>query len=129
MQHGNLVRAARQAGITRQAHYLWLKRPNYAEAFRKTQTQAGEYIESIAVDRATDGWLDPVFYQGQKCGQVRRYDSGLLQFLLRGMLPEKYGAQRTEVSGPQGTPIQHKIQIEFIKPGDTDSNREQSQVP
>jgi hypothetical protein len=28
----------------------------------------------------------------------------LLQFLLRGMMPERYGVHRHEVSAPQGTP-------------------------
>jgi hypothetical protein len=47
---------------------------------------------------------------------VRRYDSGLMQLLLRGMMPDKYGMQRAEISGPQGEPIQAKIEVVFVKP-------------
>ena len=48
--------------------------------------------------RATEGFREPVFYQGKLCGWVRRFDGGLAQFLLRGAMPEKYGT-KTQVSG------------------------------
>jgi len=38
--------------------------------------------------------------------------------LLRGMLPEKYGA-RTEITGAQGAPLQAQITVQFVRPGDT----------
>ena len=50
-----------------------------------------------------------------QCGTVTRYDGGLMQFLLRGMMPERYGA-KTELTGPQGAPIQAKIEVVFVKP-------------
>ena len=112
----NVTVAARRAGVGRRAHYSWLEEDsNYAEAFRKVRVQAGEYLEGVGVDRATKGWLEPVYYQGARCGSVRRYDGGLLQFLLRGLLPEKYG-QKTEISGPQGAPLQAKVEVVFVKP-------------
>ena len=130
MEHCNLVRAARQAGIDRQTHYNWLKRsPGYREAFEKRKKRGAEYLESVAVERATDGWTEPIYYQGEKCGSVRRFDGSMLQFLLRGMMPEKYGAQRTEISGPQGGPIQTTVKVIFVEPGDTDNHREHGQLP
>src|SRR2546422_1875861 len=113
----NVVRSASLAGITRRTHYRWLEKcPRYAAVFQKTRLAAAEYLESECVDRATRGWLEPVFYQGAKCGTVRRFDGGLAQFLLRGMMPEKYGA-KTEISGPQGQPVQAKIEVVFVRPG------------
>jgi hypothetical protein len=85
--------------------------------------QAGEHLETVAVERATKGWLEPIYYQGARCGSVRRYDGGLLQFLLRGTLPEKYG-HKTEISGPEGAPLQAKVEVVFIKPHDA-GNRDQ----
>lgn len=73
------------------------------------------------MERATKGWLEPVFYQGARCGSVRRFDGSLLQFLLRGMLPEKYG-HKTEISGPEGQPLQAKIEVVFVKPDDSSSS-------
>ena len=113
----NIARAAERAGITRDTHYKWMEKvPRYAMVFEKTKRAAAEYLECVAVERASDGWLEPVYYQGNECGQVRRYDSGLMQLLLRGMMPEKYGMTRTEVSGPQGEPMQAKIEVVFVKP-------------
>src|SRR5215831_1440150 len=66
---------------------------------------------------ASVGWEEDVFYQGAKCGTVTRYDSGLMQLLLKGFLPEKYG-NKTEISGPQGAPVQARIEIVFVRPGD-----------
>jgi hypothetical protein len=112
----NVVRSASLAGITRNTHYRWLEKcPKYAAVFQKTKLAAAEYIESECVDRATRGWLEPVYYQGARCGSVRRFDGGLAQFLLRGMLPEKYG-HKTEITGPQGAPVQAKIEVVFVKP-------------
>jgi hypothetical protein len=38
---------------------------------------------SVAVKRAVEGWLEPVFFKGRQCGWVRKYDHSLLMFLIR----------------------------------------------
>lgn len=111
----NLLQAAKRAGIERRTHYFWLEKPRYAAEFAQCKRLAADYLESEAVRRAAKGWLEPVMYQGTQVSTVRRYDGGLMQFLLRGMMPEKYGA-RTEVSGPQGKPIEARIEVVFVKP-------------
>lgn len=112
----SISEASRVAKVDISNHCRWYrKNPKYAAAFDKRKETAGQYLEAIGIGRAADGWLEPVFYQGNPCGEVRRFDSGLLQFLLRGMLPEKYGA-RTEISGPQGAPMQARIEVVFVKP-------------
>lgn len=114
----NVVRAAAAAGIPRSTHYFWLEKDSkYREAYAKRRIRAGDYLESEAVDRATRGWVEPVFYQGAKCGSVRRYSDGLLMLLLRGAKPELYG-NKTEISGPQGAPIEAKIEVIFVRPGE-----------
>jgi hypothetical protein len=112
-------RAAEVANVDRASHYRWLRRdPKYAAGFQRRRDIAGQFLEAEAITRAGDGWLEPVFYQGAECGTVRRFDSGLMQFLLRGLMPEKYGA-RHEISGPAGAPLQAKIEVVFVKPDDT----------
>lgn len=87
----NLTASAAAAGIGVRQHYRWLERyPKYAAAFERAQLVAADYLESCAIERATIGWEEPVFYQGDECGRVRRFDGGLMQFLLRGAKPEKY---------------------------------------
>jgi hypothetical protein len=117
-------RAAELANLDRQDHYRWYRKDaKYAKAFERRKEIAGHYLETEAITRAGDGWLEPVYYQGAPCGEVRRFDSGLMQFLLRGLLPEKYGS-RTEITGAQGEPIQAKIEVVFVKPGDTSGDRQ-----
>jgi hypothetical protein len=114
----SVARAATLAKVDRHDHYRWFRKyTNYARAFDQAKAIAGHYLETDAITRAGEGWDEPVYYQGAVCGQVRRYDSGLMQFLLRGLLPEKYG-YRTEISGPQGAPIQAKIEVVFVRPDD-----------
>lgn len=115
----SVTSAAEAAGVGRASHYRWIRKsPKYAAAFQKRKQIAGDYLEAEAIARAGEGWLEPVYYQGAVCGEVRRFDSGLMQFLLRGLLPEKYGS-KTEISGPAGAPQQAKIEVVFVRPGET----------
>lgn len=112
----DIKRAAALAGLQRSFHYRWMRADKaYAAAFQSRKDEAFHFLEAEAIDRAGNGWMEDVYYQGDVCGQVRRFDSGLMQFLLRGMAPEKYGA-KTEISGPQGTPVQAKIEVVFVNP-------------
>jgi hypothetical protein len=107
--------AAEKAHVDSSTHFRWVRRDSqYAAAFKRRRETAGAFLEAEAITRAGEGWLEPVYYQGDVCGEVRRFDSGLMQFLLRGMMPEKYGA-KTEISGPQGAPLQAKIEVVFVK--------------
>lgn len=113
-----MVVAAQNAGIQRNSHYRWRRKyPEYAERFAVQQALAAEYFESECIDRAIRGKPEPVYYQGKRCGTITRYSDGLAQFILRGLMPEKYG-NKTEISGPQGQPIQAKIEVVFVKPGE-----------
>jgi hypothetical protein len=80
----------------RRAHYRWLEVPEYAEAFRATVPQVVELLEAAAWVRAVDGWDEPVYQGGQMVGTVKRFDGGLLKFLLRGNIPDKYGEKITQ---------------------------------
>jgi hypothetical protein len=116
---GNITRAAERVGISKEIHYQWMKKfPKYVEAFREAKNIAAEYLESVAVERASEGWLEPVYYQGASCGEVRRYSDGLMMLLLRGMMPEKYGYNKTEVTGPAGGPIETRITVTYVDPAE-----------
>jgi len=87
---GTITRAAEIAKVTRQAHYLWMKDPEYAEAFAQAEQQACDRLEQEARRRAVEGVEEPVFHRGKQCGVVRKYSDTLLIFLLKGAMPEKY---------------------------------------
>ncbi len=103
---GSITRAAQAAGIDKTMHYRWAKKsPAYRAAFEAAAGEFGDELEAEAIRQAKEGVLTPVFYQGQKCGALRVFSPGLMQFLLRGFKPQKY-SNRTEISGPEGGPIE-----------------------
>lgn len=88
---GNVTDAAGHAGLNRCALYRARANNRAFGLAWETALELGiEAIEDEAVRRATEGWLDPVFYQGKVCGQARKYSDGLLMFLLKARKPEVY---------------------------------------
>ncbi len=112
----NITKSAKLAGIKPRRHYVWLeKSPEYKAAFERAKPIAAQYLEDKAIEGATDGWLEPIFYQGKKVGSVRRFDLGGRQFLLRGAMPEKYGS-KVEVTGKNGAPLESRVEVVFVTP-------------
>lgn len=105
---GNVSKACQAAEISRFSHYEWLKNdPDYVEAVAKAAEDAADVLEEEARRRAFEGVDEPVFYQGDVCGTVRKYSDTLLIFLLKGAKPQKFRENlRAEVSGPNGGPVQ-----------------------
>jgi hypothetical protein len=110
----NITKSAKAAGVGVRQHYRWLEKyPKYRAAFERAQVVAAQWLEDKAVEGATDGWLEPVFYQGMPVGAVRRFDLSMRQFLLRGAKPDKY-RQSAELTGPGGGPIEAKLEVVFV---------------
>lgn len=98
LKMGQPVRAAcRYAGVHYSTHYDWLKwadeeKPgpfvDYANAVREAAVEGEQLHLSVIVSAAKDGeWRASVE-------------------ALRFMRPEEYARQRTEISGPDGGPVQ-----------------------
>lgn len=86
----NLSTAAKIAGVDRNIHYKWLEDPEYVAAFDIAHKEACDAIDQEIYRRGAKGFLEPVFYQGKKVSDVRRYDSTLLIFFAKGLMPDKY---------------------------------------
>ena len=113
----DITAAAAAAKIDRSNHYSWLKQSEkYRAAFDRARIEVADAIEAAAIRRARDGVLEPVFYQGIKCGAIRRYPEGTAMFILRGLKPEVYG-QKAEITGAGGQAI--RVEVEFVKPEPT----------
>jgi len=107
---GTVTHAAELAGISRTSHYQWMENQEYVEKFREAEKQACDRLEQEVRRRAVTGVLEPVFYQGEQCGTVRKYSDTLLIFATKGALPQKYRENVSmEVSGPGGGPIDMRI--------------------
>src|SRR5262245_40353683 len=73
---GQVRAACVHAGVDRSMHYHWLKQdPAYHAAFHEAQAQAGDWLEEVAMQRATEG---------------EHPSDVLLIFLLKAAKPEKY---------------------------------------
>src|SRR5438105_14844033 len=89
---GQTVSAAAQtAGYSRRAVYDRRKAdPAFRQRWDEAVAVAIERLEAEADRRAVEGVLEPVFYQGIECGQVRRYSDTMLIFRLKALKPETY---------------------------------------
>lgn len=102
------VRAAAQAsGISRAQVYRWRETmPTFAADWDEALDDALDVLEAAAWQRAQAGVLEPVYQQGEKVGEVRRYSDTLLIFLLKANRPKKYrDTYRVEATGADGGPM------------------------
>lgn len=90
-RHANISLAARASRIDRHQHYEWLQTDSdYAARFAEAHQAACDAIDAEIFRRGVTGVLEPVWFQGQRCGTVRRYDSTLLIFFAKALQPAKY---------------------------------------
>ena len=86
---GNVSEAARCAGVARTTPYAWRDEDeSYARSWADAEAEATDALEAEARRRAKDGWLEPVFYQGEQCGEVRKYSDTMLSLLLKAHSPK-----------------------------------------
>jgi len=84
--------AAKAAGIRPAQHEKWLaKDAKYWQAFADVQEVVAETLQDQAVQRAMEGWEEPVLYRGRLCGTIRHHSDRLLLFLLKAWKPEEWG--------------------------------------
>lgn len=104
---GNVSRACEVSGTARQRVYEWRAAdPAFATAWDEAVEAGTDELEEEARRRAYEGVDEPVFYQGEMCGTIRKYSDTLLIFLLKGRRPDKYRENvRTEHTGKDGGPI------------------------
>lgn len=133
----NLSRAARDAGITRDLHYQWMREdPFYPELFEQCKREAAQSLEDEAVRRGKEGIERPVIYQGKMCfqevehvdpetGEVtirnvplieREYSDALLKMVLTKFDPSYRDKSAVELTGANGGPIDNALTVKFVKP-------------
>lgn len=92
---GRVALAAKAVGLSRQAAYE-LKRSSEGAAFSRAwdaaRLHAGALLEDIAFDRAIEGREENVFNEsGEVIATKHVPDNRLLTFLLKHLLPDRYG--------------------------------------
>ena len=90
-QTGNVSGAAQLAGVARKTAYAAYHRsPAFAKQWDEAIDVATDALELVARQRAALGVEEPVYYQGQIVGHIRKYSDVLLIFLLKAHRPEKF---------------------------------------
>ena len=124
--------AAKCAGIDRSAHYRRLERDEaYKAAFEAALKIGVDSLEAEAIRRAHYGVRKPVMYHGKPVrvpmypakprGKKEilyevEYSDTLLIALLRAKKPGEYRDRvSAELTGKDGGPIDHKLEIVFVK--------------
>jgi hypothetical protein len=106
-EFGIIGTAAREAGIDRQTVYDWRKASKeFAAAMDAALEESTDKLEREATRRAREGWLEPVYQQGQEVGTVRKYSDSLLTLMLKANRPRRFRENiAAELTGDMGGPI------------------------
>lgn len=81
---GCVIEACAVAAVSKRAAYALRQRsPRFAAAWKRAlDAEPPRSIEAAAYERAVEGWLEPVFFQGEVVGHRRRYSDSALRLLL-----------------------------------------------
>jgi hypothetical protein len=66
------------------------KDSEFDKAIEEAKEEGYDLIEEEARRRAVEGYNEPVFYQGARVGEVRKYSDALLIHLLKAYKPKKF---------------------------------------
>ena len=97
---GNVTRAAEESECGRIMLYkIKSQDEEFSAAWEEAAEIGAKRLEDEARRRAVEGWQEPVWYQGDQVGTVRKYSDTLLICLLKAHHPEKYAdRQKSETT-------------------------------
>jgi hypothetical protein len=131
----SVSKAAAAAGIARRTAFNWRddaktqrdaldpKAPDFREKWDANFFTRWEDAMEAGVDKYEDeagrratGYDEPVFGKDGEIGRKQLYSDPLMMMIMKGKRPDRYGIDRKEISGPNGQPIPHSVEIEFVAP-------------
>lgn len=102
-------RACELAGVSRATMFKRKKDDElFAARWEDARRQSVEVLEAEARRRAYEGIDKPYMYKGKVVMVLKERSDRMLEFLLMGWAPKKYGKQQTavmELTGAGGTPL------------------------
>jgi hypothetical protein len=102
VETGRLREACRAACVDTHLHYYWKRTdPAYAAAYEEAQQIAGEWLEEEAIRRA-HGWEETRYTLHGIPYTVTKHSDLLLIFLLKGLMPKKYGDKIAHTGKDEG---------------------------
>ena len=106
-QGHSITKACELAGVERRGVYGWrVKEPEFAQAFDEALERGNDALRDEIRRRGVDGWDEPVFYQGEQCGAIRKYSDRMLELQAKARMPYEYRERvSAELTGAGGGPI------------------------
>lgn len=109
-QTGIVTSAAQTAGMSTSAVYDWVVgHPAAREQMAQAREEAYDTLERVALQRATVGNREPVYYQGEVVGHVNKPSDTLLIFLLKAARPERFRENRRVTHAVEGRDAAEQI--------------------
>lgn len=107
--------ASDAADVSYVSVYEWRKTDSvFAEAWEAAVEKGIDKFEQEVRRRAFEGVEKPVFQGGLEVGRVREFSDTLAVLTMKGRRKKVY-ADRVEQTGPEGGPVQHEIEVTFVK--------------
>lgn len=128
---GNITAAARTAGwrYPTIAEEHRKDDPQFALAWIDAQRQANDALVAEARRRAVEGVQEPVFFKGEIVGSITKHSDKLLELLMKGEMPEKYGsAQATDTDDSGVLVIPRSPKNIDIEDWEADAVRQQQEL-
>jgi hypothetical protein len=72
--------------------------PEFAAQVREAEAQGAQLLHDVCWKRVMEGDLEPVYWQGQIAGYVRKFDTRLQIEFLRAYKPEQFKRPGTQVN-------------------------------
>lgn len=104
---GNVSEACRRAGCSRRGIYQRADRDEeFGAAFEEARTIGWCGFEDDTFDLAYYGWQEPVFHDGEVCGEKTRHSPALRMFMLKAHKPDVYRDRYDmNLAGVAGAPL------------------------
>lgn len=100
-------RACIEAGVGRSWAYTRREAdPEFKKMWDDAYAEGADVYKDECRRRAVEGVEEPVFYQGEVCGAVRRYSDTLLIFITKQRDPSFRDNSTVALTGPEGEPLQ-----------------------
>lgn len=97
----NMGECARAVGLNSTKLRQWrTDDPEFNEACNEVWQSHVDRLEQVAMERAIDGWQEPIYYRGVKVGEKTVYSPNLMMKMLEANRREIYGNQATGKDDP-----------------------------
>lgn len=99
-EHANVLLASKIAGVDRRTVYSWIEHDEaFSFSYNQAKEDAKDALRAEIYRRGVEGYEEDVYQLGKFAGTVRKYDTSLLIFHAKMLMPEYRDKQQIEHTG------------------------------